>query len=80
MNKIVLEHYPLEKLPEDIQRAVGGAGSVKLTIEAERPTPIDRDKLVAELRALKLAMKPGEGLSLDEATRQVRQVRDEWED
>lgn len=80
MNKIVLEHYPLEKLPEDIQRAVGGAGSVTLTIETERPTPLDRDKLVAELRALKLGMKPGEGPSLDEATQQVRQVRDEWED
>lgn len=80
MNKIVLEHYPLEKLPEDIQRAVGGAGSVTLTIETERPTPLDRDKLVAELRALKLGMKPGEGPSLDDATKQVRQVRDEWED
>ncbi|KFL30454.1 hypothetical protein JP75_14815 [Devosia riboflavina] len=80
MNKIVLEHYPLEKLPEDIQKAVGSAGSVTLTIETERPVPLDRDKLVAELRALKLGMLPDKGLSLEEATRQVRQVRDEWED
>lgn len=80
MNKIVLEHYPVDKLPEDIQRAVGSADAVTLTIEADGPTSLDRDTLVAELRAQKLAMLPNEGTSLDEATDRVRQIRDEWEE
>jgi hypothetical protein len=80
MNKIVLEHYPVERLPEDIRKAVGLSGSVTLTIEKEGPTPIDRDALVAELRAQKLTMKPGEGTTLEEATTQIRELRDEWED
>lgn len=80
MNKIVLEHYPVENLPEDIKKAVAGAASVTLTIEMDRPTPVDRDKLVAELRAAKLAMPAGTGPTLDEVTEQVRRVRDEWED
>lgn len=80
MNKIVLEHYPVEKLPEDLREMAGGSGSVTLTIVRDRPTPLDRDALVAELRAQKSAMKPGEGTSLEEATARIRALRDEWED
>ena len=79
MNKIVLEHYPVEKLPEDIQRAVGSVGAVTLTIETDRPAPLDRDALVAQLRSQKLAIDPSESTSLDDATKRVRQLRDEWE-
>ncbi len=35
MNRIVREHYPVEKLPEDLRAELGVAVSVKLTIEAE---------------------------------------------
>ena len=40
MNKIVLEHYPVSRLPDDLREAVGDAKEVTLTIEAEEQTRI----------------------------------------
>ncbi len=34
--KIVVEHYPAERLPEDLRRALGStAGQVRITVESE---------------------------------------------
>ena len=37
MNKIVREHYPVEKLPEDLRAELGLAQTVTVVIEAETP-------------------------------------------
>ncbi|HWU62698.1 MAG TPA: hypothetical protein VN112_11790 [Ensifer sp.] len=33
MNKIVLEHYPVEKLPEDLRVGLPDTGSARVTVE-----------------------------------------------
>lgn len=80
MNKIVLEHYPLEKLPEDIRAVAGRVGSVTLTIEREKPEPIAAADLVKQLREEKARMRPGEGRSLEDIVAEIRALRDEWDD
>ncbi|KKB11921.1 hypothetical protein VE25_10240 [Devosia geojensis] len=79
MNKIVLEHYPVEKLPDDLKAAVGHEGRVTLTIERER-SPLDRDALVAQLREEKKRMTAEQGRTLAEIVAEVRSLRDEWDD
>lgn len=79
MNKIVLEHYPLSKLPADIQDAVGGDGSVRVTVEKEFLKPLSAEEVVARLRAEK--SDPNfKGTTMEEAVARIRSLRDEWED
>ena len=79
MNRIVIEHYPVEKLPEDIRRAVGPAESVTVTVEADRASGMSADELVALLRREKA--KPGfRSVSMEEAVARIRALRDEWDD
>ena len=43
IKKIVVEHYPAERLPEDLLRAVGGGGHVRITVEREvASSPVER--------------------------------------
>ena len=79
MNKIVREHYPVDRLPKDLQGELGDARLVTVTIERER-APIGKDDLVRQLREEKARMKPGEGVSMEEAVARVRTLRDEWDD
>ncbi len=71
MNKIVLEHYPVEKLPADLREAVGDAEKVTLTIEAET-TPIDRMSL-EELFTLRRDVFG----SIEEINQHIHSIRDE---
>ncbi|MBI4923165.1 MAG: hypothetical protein HY834_15590 [Devosia nanyangense] len=79
MNKVVLEHYPAERLPDDIRRELGGAISVTVTVEEERPQGVSAAELVAMLKREKA--KPGfKSVSIEEATARIRALRDEWDD
>ncbi len=71
MNKIVLEHYPVEKLPEDLRARFFGQATVRLTVENERPAPLTREDILAFLD------KPiGEPVNTVEG---IRALRDEWD-
>jgi hypothetical protein len=71
MNKIVLERYPVEKLPEDLRARLGGLHSVTLTLEEEKPVPFTRQDLLA------LKGKPaGSSVNTFEG---IRALRDEWD-
>ena len=78
MNKIVREHYPVEKLPEDLRAELGLVRTVTVVIEAEdeRPSRADRDAAIAELQELRRKLKP----SADDSVERVRKLRDEWDD
>ena len=80
MNKIVIEHYPSERLPEDLRLAASGAESVRVTLEPDRAAPLSRAEVAGRLRAEKAGRKPEDGISLEEAVARVRVLRDEWED
>ncbi|MEI5667618.1 hypothetical protein WBO78_21905 [Bosea sp. CCNWLW174] len=78
MNKIVREHYPVEKLPEDLRIAVGTATSVRLTIETPE-TSTDSCTRSALRRAREL-VRSGQikRVTSQEAVDRIRKLRDEW--
>lgn len=45
MTRIVHPHFPVEKLPEDLRRALGNATHVRLTVEDKEAD----DRVLAEL-------------------------------
>lgn len=56
MNKIVLEHYPADRLPDDVRRHFAKGASVTLEVREESRTPatqqpMTRHDLVTMLRA-----------------------------
>jgi len=78
MNKIVREHYPVEKLPADLRAELGLARTVTVVIEAEDESlsKADREAAIAELRELRRKLKP----SADDSVERIRKLRDEWDD
>ncbi|ESY74362.1 hypothetical protein NKJ90_21595 [Mesorhizobium sp. M0051] len=77
MNKIILEHYPASKLPDELREGIALSASVKVTIEEEAKQPLGRKQL---LELMRNAQANAVGTSLDEAVARVRALRDEWED
>lgn len=76
MNKIVREHYPVSKLPEDLREGIPPGASVRVVVEEERK-PLSRDEMLASLQA---ARKHAKGVTVEEAVTRIRELRDEWDD
>ena len=78
MNKIVLEHYPASKLPDDLRKGISTAASVTVTVEVERRgQPWSREEL---LRSMHEAQAAAPGTTLEEAVARIRSLRDEWDE
>ena len=78
MNKVVLEHYPASKLPNELRGGIALGASVRVTIEEEsQRKPMTRDEL---LRSLREARAKAKGVTIEEAVARVRELRDEWDD
>ena len=75
MNKIVKEHYPAAKLPEDLREGLDPAQLVTITVAVEEAAP-ERPMSLKEL----FAMRRPPYRSLDEITDDLRHQRDEWDD
>lgn len=77
MNKIVREHYPVEKLPEDLRAELGLAQTVTLVIETndEEARSAARTAAIAELLEHRRKLKPSDSDSVE----RVRKLRDEWD-
>ena len=72
MNKIVREHYPVSRLPDDLRGGLEADALVTVVIstgEAAQPS----------FRSLFEALEPNR-VSSDEAVARVRALRDEWEE
>ena len=70
MNKIILEHFPIDKLPEELRLKATGWHSLTLTMEEKGPAAFTRDDLLA------LKGKPaGPSVNTIEG---IRALRDEW--
>lgn len=87
MNKIVREHYPVEKLPEDLRQGLPDSGTVTITVEEETNTPESFDSKVADilknpqpmtLREIR-ALVGSRNVTPEEAVARIRALRDEWE-
>jgi hypothetical protein len=75
MKKIVTEHYPAEKLPEELRCGIEGGQVVRVTVETEPPVPQLEGR---PLRSF-LGIAPGRYGDPDEIVEDVRQLRHEWE-
>jgi len=74
MNGIVREHYPVEKLPEDLREGIEGTHVRVTVIPEERSGAAHPKKLTyADIRA---RVKP-RGTTTEEAVRRIRELRDE---
>ncbi|TPN36633.1 hypothetical protein FKO01_08690 [Mesorhizobium sp. B2-3-3] len=77
MNKVILEHYPASKLPDELRSGIALGASVTVTVEEEAKRPLGREQL---LELMQNAQASAPGTSLEEAVARVRALRDEWED
>ena len=92
MNKIVRDHYPVDKLPEDLRGTFSPATRVRVVIEEEpefdwpgfpeaRTSGVAAMSIEEFLEAARLYRErhPDNGTAADAVAR-IRELRDEWED
>jgi hypothetical protein len=75
MNRIIREHYPASKLPEDLREGVDPAATVAVTIveEEQRPEGVMSLDEIFSLRGFHRR-------STAEIDEDLRRQRDEWDD
>ncbi|MEI2385710.1 hypothetical protein [Breoghania sp. JC706] len=80
MNRIVKEHYPVEKLPEDLREglAPGTMVSVTLETEASAATPRSVEDLLQLTEVVRRTLP--RRVSGKDAAQRIRDLRDEWDD
>ena len=94
MNKIVREHYPVSRLPEDLRAELVGRETVKLVIEEEETEhsaigdiwslrideipPMTSEQFRRDLESLRRSGLPN--VTPDQAVARIRELRDEWDD
>jgi hypothetical protein len=75
MNKIVRDHYPASRLPDDLRTGLDPKAHVRVTIEEEFP---DAEK-AKRLRQMLVAARQKPPTQDDPVSR-IRKLRDEWDD
>ena len=76
MNKIVREHYPASKLPEDLREGVDPQSTVTVIVTVEG---LQRPEHVMSLEEIFAARRPP-FRSVEEINEDIRKQRDEWDD
>jgi hypothetical protein len=85
MNRIVREHYPVERLPEDLREGIPAGEQVTVVVEIEHPHSVGA--VSSELRPPEKVLSLDEIFALrtppfrsaDEINDALRRDRDEWE-
>jgi hypothetical protein len=91
MNKIVRDHYPVSKLPEDLRQGLEGVTTVRVVVETEprasdlvenddpflRKGPIEQHEIMA-IRE-RLLSDGRRSVTEEEAVARIRELRDEWD-
>lgn len=75
MNRIVREHYPVEKLPEDLRAGLDPTETVRVVVEGT-PGPDTSEARLRELLDLARRAQP----IGDDPVERIRKLRDEWDD
>jgi len=88
MNKIVREHYPVSKLPEDLREGMDENAEVTVIVEEtpklemlfkmEPRKPLSAAEMAESIRSYKALGRPS--IDSDEAVARIRALRDEWDD
>ena len=72
MNKIVREHFPASRLPEELREGLPQGAMVRVSVTLERPKET-RETLRAELIALRSGLpRLREGEEIDRSVRLIR--------
>jgi hypothetical protein len=74
MNRIVRQHYPAAKLPDDLRDEIGAEKRVTITIEVEGAESGSRHDWFSKYEHL----RRNTFHSLEEVNAHVRSLRDEW--
>jgi hypothetical protein len=74
MNRIVRQHYPASRLPEDLREGIDPAREVTVTVRVEDAPP----EHVMSLDEIFASGKPRYG-SMDEINEHLRSLREEWD-
>lgn len=75
MNKVVRDHYPVSKLPDDLRAGLDPSMDVRIVLEPAATDGHEAEPLTSILEA----MRDRRTLSADPVTR-VRALRAEWDD
>ncbi|ALA17040.1 hypothetical protein AL346_06005 [Chelatococcus sp. CO-6] len=85
MGRVVREHYPVSKLPEDLRDDLDPTATVRVVIEEEvRPgakapeQTRERQQIFKKLADFRRQARPSFS-SADEINAHVRSLRDEWD-
>jgi hypothetical protein len=78
MNKVVRDHYPVSKLPEDLREEVGDVQSVRLILEPIDPPESSLTEIIERARRLRAEGKI-QPVTTEDAVARVRALRDEWD-
>jgi hypothetical protein len=76
MNKIVREHYPASKLPDELRAGIAPGRNVTVTVEEEWLRP----EKPMSLEEIFEASKPFQTRSAEEIDTFIRAERDAWDD
>jgi hypothetical protein len=77
MNRIVRDHYPIEKLPSDLREGLDPADHVRISIEVEKPPHRKLGDILDEIEA---AQSRGDlTAATDDPVERIRKLRDEWD-
>ncbi|HWJ88118.1 MAG TPA: hypothetical protein VNS12_08620 [Pelagibacterium sp.] len=82
MTRIVRNHYPVDKLPEDLRKHFSRGGLVTLEVKEEpkdAERPVTASEVASMLRAAQERNKAS-ARSMEEIVAEVRDLRDEWDD
>jgi hypothetical protein len=79
MNKIVREHYPVSKLPEELRPGTDPNAQVTVTIEQESADSLQRPEHVMTLEEIFAARQPP-FRTKEQIDTDLRRQRDEWDD
>jgi hypothetical protein len=75
MNRIIREHYPASKLPEDLRAGVDPSSTVTVTI-------VEEEKRLEKVMTLEeiFALRRPPFRTAEEIDEDLRRQRDEWDD
>ena len=73
IKKIVIEHFPVDRLPEELRRGIESGQMVRVVVEAEPPVTVGS---IMDL----FGGAKGAYANPEEAVAFVRALRDEWDD
>ena len=78
MNRIVKEHYPVERLPEELREGLDPQARARVSIEVDMQP---QGKLRDILKNIQERQSRGDwNIATDDPVERIRKLRDEWDD